>query len=72
MAMVIELSDRTAARVTAAAAARGVTTSEVVEELVTAALPDTGFDHPVDEPFKQRIAAAIVEHREILDALAAT
>jgi hypothetical protein len=72
MAMVIELSDRTAARVTAIAAARGVTTAEVVEELVTAGLPDTGFDHPVDEAFKQRIAASIVEHREILDALSAT
>ena len=37
--MVIELSEEAAARVTAAAAARGLTETELVEELVTEALP---------------------------------
>ena len=35
MAMVIELSERAAARVAAAAAAKGVSETEIVEDLVT-------------------------------------
>ena len=72
MAMVIELSDRLAARVTAAASARGVTAGLVVAELVEAGLTDPGFDHEPDNAFDVLVAEVVAEHRDILDVLAAT
>lgn len=50
MTMVIELSERAAARVAAAAAAKGVSETEIVEDLVTA-LPEA-------PPVRRRLALA--------------
>ena len=50
MAMVIELSEQAAARVAAAAAARGVSETEIVEALITA-LPEA-------PPARRRLALA--------------
>ncbi len=41
--MVIELSERTVARLTVLAEQRGVTPAVIAEELVTAGLPDAGL-----------------------------
>ncbi len=68
----IELSERTVARLTILAEERGVTPEVIVAELIAARLPDVGFDHQPDDAFRRRIAESIIEHREILDALAAT
>ncbi len=68
----IELSERTVARLTVLANERGVTPDVIVDELVAARLPDVRFDHQPDEAFRKRITESIIEHREILDALAAT
>ena len=72
MAM-IELSERTVARLTVLAEQRGVTPAVIAEELVTAALPDPGFDHgPPTAEFDALVDSVIADHRELLDRLAAT
>lgn len=69
----IELSERTVARLTVLAEQRGVTPAVIAEELVTAALPDPGFDHgPPTAEFDALVDSVIADHRELLDRLAAT
>jgi hypothetical protein len=72
MAM-IELSERTVARLTVLAQKRGVTPDAIAEEFVTAGLGEPGFDHgPPDAEFDALVDSVIADHRAILDRLAAT
>jgi hypothetical protein len=69
---IIELSERTVARLTVLAQKRGVTPDVIAEEFVTAGLGDPGFDHSPNDEFDALVDSVIADHREILNRLAAT